>query len=113
MASPAQQPEDYPGVCTTLAIKLPQSADRRKPIWRCTQDVKTRSLHRIYLSESLANGANEWLLNGYMSGPPTTLGIPNTSIYTRARTLSNFESERIYWGYCYQYESKRKKRRIA
>jgi hypothetical protein len=73
-AVPAQQPEDYPGVCTTIGIKAAQAADRSKPLWRCTQDVKTRSEHRIYLAEAMANGANEWLLNGYMSSPASTVG---------------------------------------
>ena len=98
MSVPAQQPEDYPGVCTTITIKAAQSADRSKPVWRCVQAVKTRSQHKIYLAEAMSNvsaitlclvchrlalqltrryclqGANEWLLNGFMGGSPQTLG---------------------------------------
>eukprot|EP01052_Picozoa_sp_SAG31_P019452 SAG31_NODE_1417_length_8440_cov_7.706510_6_plen_1098_part_00 len=69
MATPAQQPEDYPGVDTTITIKAAQAADRHKPVWRCTQRVKAQSEHRIYLAESMANGVNEWLLNGMMESP--------------------------------------------
>jgi hypothetical protein len=73
MATPAQQPEQYPGVDTTITIKAAQSAGRQKPIWRCTQDVNTQSEARIYFAEACANGANEWLLNGMMEStlPPS------------------------------------------
>ena len=91
MATPAQQPEQYPGVDTTITIKAAQAADRRKPIWRVSQDVKTQAETRIYLAESLANGANEWLLNGMMQSPlppsKSTVGTWGSGTYGYAEHL--------------------------